>query len=459
MRLRVGAAFAAQFKDTVAQATQERAVVRHEQHRPLEVAERLEQHFLRGEIEVVRRLVEHQEVRRVEQHARHDETRLLAARERSDLLVGVVTRELEGAGQAAQGTDRLEREVLAQLLLNRQVGIEHVERLLREVAHLEAGAQLHFALVGLDGAGHHLQQRRLARAVLAHDAPAFAAADHHVQVVVHDTRAVGLRDAKQFRHLVARARRRAEVELDDLALLRQFDLLDLVECLDAALHLRGLGGVRGEALDETLLLGQHRLLPRVGRLAIGFADGALALVEVVVAGVAGDFAAVDLGNLSDDAVHEVAIVRGHEQRAASRLKERLEPEDRLDIEVVGRFVHQQNVGFAEQHARHGHAHLPAARERADVAIDPLIVEAEAVEDFAGLRLEGVAAEVVVLLLHFAEAREDRVHLVGARRIFERLLQRFQFVVQVADAATAGNRLVEHRPARHLLDVLAEVADG
>ena len=42
----------------------------------------------------------------------------------------------------------------------------------------------------------------------------------------------------------------------------------------------------------------------------------------------------------------------------------------------------------------------------DVAVDPLVVEAEAVEHLAGLRLERVAAEVLVLLLHFAEARED-----------------------------------------------------
>ena len=43
-------------------------------------------------------------------------------------------------------------------------------------------------------------------------------------------------------------------------------------------------------------------------------------------------------------------------------------------------------------------------------------------------------------------------------IGHRVLQRFELVVQVADAAAAGDRLVEHRAARHLLDVLAEVAD-
>ena len=79
MRLRVGAALAAELEHAVAEPAQERAVVRHEDHRALEVAERVDQHVLRREIEMVGRLVEDQEVRRIEQHARHHEARLLAA--------------------------------------------------------------------------------------------------------------------------------------------------------------------------------------------------------------------------------------------------------------------------------------------------------------------------------------------------------------------------------------------
>ncbi len=105
------------------------------------------------------------------------------------------------------------------------------------------------------------------------------------------------------------------------------------------------------------------------------------------------------------------------------------------------------------------AHLPAARQRADVAVDALVLEAEPVQHFAGLALERVAAEMVVLLLHLAEAREDLVHVVRARRIGHRVLQLFELVMQIADAAAAGDGFVQHRAARHLLDVLAEVADG
>jgi hypothetical protein len=141
----------------------------------------VDQHLLRLEVQVVGRLVEHEEVGRVEQHARHHEARLLAARERPDLLVHVVARELERAEQVAQHADRLVREVLLDLLPDRQVRVEQVERLLGEVAHLEARAERTSPASGLERARHHLEQRRLAGAVAAHHAPALAAPDREVQ--------------------------------------------------------------------------------------------------------------------------------------------------------------------------------------------------------------------------------------------------------------------------------------
>jgi hypothetical protein len=152
-------------------------------------------------------------------------------------------------------------------------------------------------------------------------------------------------------------------------------------------------------------------------------------------------------------------VRGHQKRAGVGLEELLEPDDRLDVEVVGRLIHQQHVGPAEQHPRQRDAHFPAARELPNVAIDLVILEAEAVQNLAGLRFERIAAEMVVLLLHLAEARENAVHVVRALVIFHGALEVLELVMQIADAAAAGDGLVEHRPARHLLHILAEIADG
>jgi len=49
-------------------------------------------------------------------------------------------------------------------------------------------------------------------------------------------------------------------------------------------------------------------------------------------------------------------------------------------------------------------------------------------------------------------------LIGPIRVGHGLIQRFEFVVQIAEPPAAGNGLVEHRAPTHPLDVLAEVAD-
>src|SRR5580704_4834883 len=97
-------------------------------------------------------------------------------------------------------------------------------------------------------------------------------------------------------NLVARTRRGAEIELNDLALLRQFYLIDLVQSFDAALYLSGFGGVGLETIDEALFLGKRRLLARESGLLIRLANVALAFIEVVVTCVANDLAGIDLGD-------------------------------------------------------------------------------------------------------------------------------------------------------------------
>ena len=126
--------------------------------------------------------------------------------------------------------------------------------------------------------------------------------------------------------------------------------------------------------------------------------------------------------------------------------------------MVGGLVEEQHVRPAEQHPGHRDAHLPAARQRADVAVDALVVESQPVEDLARLALERVAAEMLVLLLDFAETGEDPIHVVRPGGIGHRVIERLQFVMESAEPATAGDRLVEDASAGHLLDILPEVTD-
>src|SRR3954471_21618283 len=118
--------------------------------------------------------------------------------------------------------------------------------------------------------------------------------------------------------------------------------------------------------------------------------------------------------------------------------------------MIRRLVPQQYVALAEQHGRRRVAHLPSAGQQADVALDPLVIETKTVQHLARRRFETVAAEMIVLLLHFPEPREDAIHIAGLSRIGHRSLQPFELVMEVAQTATARDRLVEDGAPRHLL---------
>ena len=265
--------------------------------------------------------------------------------------------------------------------------------------------------------------------------------------------------ALQAGHVLAGARRRRELEEHRLAPPGRLHPVDLLQLLHPALHLRGVRGPRLEALDELDLLGEHRLLALELRLLLGLGQRALLLVELEVAGICGQCAAVDLHHLGDDAVHELAVVRGHQQCALVALEELLQPDEALQVEMVARLVQQHDVGAHQQDARQRHAHLPAARQRADVAVHHLLAEAQAGEHLARPPLERIAVELLEARLHLAVALDQALHLVRAIRIPHGRFELLELGRHRAHRAGAVHHLRHGAATRHLAHVLAEVADG
>ena len=72
-------AFEGQFEHAIGQGRQKMPVMRNEEHGALILCQRLDQHFLGRHVEMVGRFVEHEKIRRIEQHDRHHQPRLLAA--------------------------------------------------------------------------------------------------------------------------------------------------------------------------------------------------------------------------------------------------------------------------------------------------------------------------------------------------------------------------------------------
>ena len=80
-------------------------------------------------------------------------------------------------------------------------------------------------------------------------------------------------------------------------------------------------------------------------------------------------AVADLDDLGGQLLDEVAVVRHDDQRAAVVL-ERVEQDVlRVEIEMVGRLVEQQRVGWPQQHARDREPRALAARQHAGLLVD------------------------------------------------------------------------------------------
>ena len=83
-------------------------------------------------------------------------------------------------------------------------------------------------------------------------------------------------------------------------------------------------------------------------------------------------------------------------------EEILEPHHRFEIEVVRRFVEQQQVGLREEERGERNAHFPAAREAVERALLHLFVETEAEQNLRGAHRRGIGVDRDQALVDVAE---------------------------------------------------------
>ena len=174
------------------------------------------------------------------------------------------------------------------------------------------------------------------------------------------------------------------------------------------MRLAGLGGLGLEAIDKGL-----QPLAFVG-LALGvlgvqhLARGALLLEGGVSALVERQFAAIEVQDLVDGGVEQVAVMADHDHGARIVGQMVFQPQRAFEVEVVGGLVEQQKVGRREQRRRQRHPHAPAAGE---FRAWPRLVcgrKPEAAQDRRRARRRGVRVDVDQPGLDF----RDPVRVVG-----------------------------------------------
>ena len=111
-------------------------------------------------------------------------------------------------------------------------------------------------------------------------------------------------------------------------------------------------------------------------------------------------------------VEEVAVVRNDEHRVFVIRQVVFEPCDRRPVEVVGRLVEQQVVGFAEQGLRQQHAYLLLGAQIGHQLIVQRLFDAQAAQQIGGVALGVPALHLRKLLLQLPGPQPVLLRKIG-----------------------------------------------
>jgi len=237
---------------------------------------------------------------------------------------------------------------------------------LGKVSDLQSLAGLHTAGQRFKRAGQRLDQGGLALAVGAEQTDALAVADRQrhpaYDGLVARGGSVAAIHGLHHQHRIGRRVRLAKHETEAGGELHRRQLLHFFQRLDAALGLLRLAGLGLEAGDEALQVRDLQLL----FLKPGLLQFQLLRAQDfkgrVIAAVAGQLHLVDVQHDVADRIQEFAIMRNHDQGAGIAPQPVLQPDDGIQIKMVGRLVEQQQVGRAHQGLGQIQPHAPAAGE-------------------------------------------------------------------------------------------------
>ena len=323
-------------------------VVADQYHRAVKPVQGLDQRLTRIDVEVVRRFVEDQQVRRIAGDQRQREPRAFAARQLLDLGRRLVARKAETAKLRADRRLRLALHHPRHMRERGIAAVEFLDLILGEVTDTHLARRRHRARHRGELCRKQACERRLAIAVAAEQRDAIVGIDAQVEPLKH--RLVGITDAgkvegDQRRLQLVGAR---EIEGQRLILSQCGDRLHLGEQLRARLRLFGGRGARTVARHIILELRALCILRRLRRRQLRGAFGALALECIITARIERDLAALEMQDIVDDIVQQVALMADHDQLPRIGAEEIFEPQRRFEIEVVRRFVEQQQIGFGEE---------------------------------------------------------------------------------------------------------------
>ena len=377
---------------------------------------------------MVGRFVEQQQVRALPDDQGQHQTRLFSTGEAAGLFADLIALETKAAQIIAQLLLQLLRRQARQVLQRRLIGAQKLQLMLGEVAELDAFGEADLPAYGLEFASQELNQRRFPGAVAAQQADTRPRHQIELDGVEDNTLAIAGADFLHLQQRVRQALRLAEAEVERVIHVRRGDELHPLQHFNTALRLLGFGGFGAEAIDIALQMRDTLLLAFVHRLLLSEPGGALHFKRTVVAGVLKHRLLFDVDNFVDDRIEEIAIVGDQDQRPRVALQPLLQPDHRIKVEVVSRFIEQQQIGAADQRLREVKAHTPAAGKIADRPLKLFIAKTQAVQQAGGAGADGPGVDGVQLAVDGG----DGMAVVALVSLLERGFQLAIFTIAVND---------------------------
>ena len=326
-------------------------------------AERGLQRFARGDVQVVRGLIEEDQVGTRPDQPCQPEPRALPAAQGAHAPEDLVAAEEEPAEKIADLDFVRRGPQVPERVQHGDLGWK-IGGLLVQARLLHARAPLHRSSPRRQLAAEHAKERRLARSVPAHDPQAVPSHQIEVEPREEHPGSVAHRDPARRDHVRAGSRGAQPVEGRDRLCLplrsrphRPFAL----EALPPALGL--LGVLPRDVLPDELFLAPA--LREIERVALGLLLHARPLLPRefgVVPRVLLQASVLDLGDGRADTVEEGAVVRDQHEGLAGAREKILQPFRGRHVQMVRGLVQKQEVRRGEDEPRDGDASLLAAAQ-------------------------------------------------------------------------------------------------
>ena len=341
---------------------------------------------------MVRRLVEQQQIGTLQDQQRERQTGFLTARHRRDAARRRFVTESESSEEIAHFLLAHRRRNLAHQIEGGTARVELLEPMLREVADSRIGRMLDRTRPRHEPPRHPPQQRRLARSVRAEQCDSIARRQDHRNIAQHPPVVVSERRLLEPRYRPGGSLRFDEIEGEPLLRVERGDQLHPFERLESTLRLPRLARLVAESFDERLH-SRPLALDTSGR-----STGVLQLVGTqafectVVPGIDGDAAVPHQGDVIDDGVEKLAVVGDEQEGSGIAPQPGLQPYDRVEVEVIRRFVEEKKVRRCREGPRDRGAHSPAAGQGIERLRLIARCETESTQDTARIRLDCVAVD-------------------------------------------------------------------